>query len=78
MFSFILTVSSIQKIWFSLFGFYGISMFVGYSMPNPFYTHKQFYFKQFSLAWVYSLIVKNISISRYSVGGVDLYCRAKI
>ena len=28
---------------------------------------KQFYFKQFSLAWVHSLIVKNISISSYSV-----------
>ena len=26
-----------------------------------------FYFKQFSLAWVHSLIVKNISISSYSV-----------
>ena len=26
-------------IWFDLFGFYGISIFVGYLMPNPF-SHK--------------------------------------
>ena len=39
---------------FCLFGFYGISTFVGYLMPNPFYTNKS-YFKQFSLAWVHSL-----------------------
>ena len=50
-----------------LVGFYGISNFVGHLMPNPFYTNKQFYFKQFSLAWVHNLIVKNISISSYSV-----------
>ena len=31
------------------------------------YTNSQFYFKQFSLASVHSLIVKNISISNYSV-----------
>ena len=30
--------------------FYGISTFVGYLMPNPFYTNNQFYFKHFSLA----------------------------
>ena len=45
-----------------LFGFYDISIFVGYLMPN-----NQFYFEQVSLAWVHSLIVKNISISSYSV-----------
>ena len=45
----------------------GISTFVGYLMPNPFYANDQFYFKQFSLAWVHSLIVKNITISNYSV-----------
>ena len=28
---------------------------------------KMFYFKQLSLAWVHSLIVKNVSISSYSV-----------
>ena len=32
-----------------------------------FYANSQFYFKQISLAWVDSLIVKNISISSYSV-----------
>ena len=37
-----------------LFGFYGISTFVGYSMPNPF-LHNQFYSKQFSLRRVHSL-----------------------
>ena len=30
--------------------FYGTSTIVGYLMLNPFYTYKQFYFKQFSLA----------------------------
>ena len=43
--------------------FYGISTFVGYLMQNPFYTNNQFYFKQFNLAWVHNLSVKNISIS---------------
>ena len=33
-----------------LLGFYGIPTIVGYLMPNPFYTNKHFYFKQFSLA----------------------------
>ena len=28
---------------------------------------KQFYFKQFNLAWLHSLIIKNNSISSYSV-----------
>ena len=42
-----------------LFGFYGISNFVGYLMPNPF-LYKQFYFKQFSLASVHSLNVKTV------------------
>ena len=49
-----------------LVGFYGIST-IGYLTPNPFYANGQFYSKQFSLAWVHSLIVKNISISSYSV-----------
>ena len=48
-----------------LFGFYGISTFVGYLMLNPFLC-KYFYFKQFCLVRVHSLIVKNISISNYS------------
>ena len=29
-------------------------------MPYPFYTNNQFYFTQFSLALVHSLIIKNI------------------
>ena len=48
-----------------LFGFYGISTFVGSQIH--FYANSQFYLKQFSLACVHSLIVKNISISSYSV-----------
>ena len=51
-----------------LVGFYGISTFVGYLMPNPLsFATNQFYFKLFSLAWAHSLIVKNISISSYSI-----------
>ena len=37
---------------------YAISTFVSYLTRNPFYVYSQFYFKQFSLAWVHSLIVK--------------------
>ena len=43
-----------NTVWW-LVGFYGISTFVVYLMPNPFYTINQFYFKQFNLAWVHSL-----------------------
>ena len=53
--------------WFGWFEFYGISTFVCYLIPNPFYTNNLFYFKQFSLALVHSLIVKNISISSYTI-----------
>ena len=67
-------MKAFSKVWFIfLFGFYGISTFVGYLMPNLFYTNKQFYFKHFSLAKVYSLIVKNISISSYSVYSNSLF-----
>ena len=52
---------------FWLDGFYGISIFVGYLKPNPFYANNQFYFKQISLGWVHSLIVKNVSIASNSV-----------
>ena len=38
-----------RRILTYLFGFHGISTFVGYFMPNPFYKTKQFYFKQFNL-----------------------------
>ena len=51
----------------SVFEFYGISTFVGYLMSVYFYTNKQFCSKQFTLASVHSLIVKDISISSYSV-----------
>ena len=50
-----------------LVGFYGISTFGGYLTPNTFFTNNQFYFKQFSLECVRGLIVKNISISTYSI-----------
>ena len=35
---------------YGLVWFYGISTFVTYLMPHPFYTYKQFHFKQFNLA----------------------------
>ena len=45
------------------FGCYDISTFVGYLTPNTFfYGNSLFYFKQINLAYVNSLIVKNISI----------------
>ena len=37
---------------------------------NPFYTYKQFYFKQFSLAWVYSLVLCDSQIEL--LGGATL------
>ena len=51
-----------------LFGFYGLSTFVDYLMPNLFYTKNQFYFKQFSLARVHSLIIKkHFYLKQYSI-----------
>ena len=50
-----------------LLAFYGISTCVGYLTSNSFYTNSQFYFKQFSLALVHSLIDKNISIDDHQV-----------
>ena len=44
-----------------------VPTFVGYLMPNLFYRNYQFYFKQFSLACVYSSIVKNIYIPSNSI-----------
>ena len=53
-----------------LVGFYGISTFAGYLMPNPFQI-VLFQTIQFSISMQfkckYGLIVKNISISSYSV-----------
>ena len=39
---------------------YSISSIIGYLMPNPFYTYKQFYFKQISLAYVRSFNNKTL------------------
>ena len=56
-----------------LVGFYGKSTFVGYLTPNPFLCKLSVLFQtiQFSISTQfkckYSLIVKNISISSYSV-----------
>ena len=50
-----------------LFVFYGTSTRVGYLMPNPFYSNKQFYFKQFCLITVPVITVlmsKNSSTSK--------------
>ena len=38
-----------------------------FNAKSIFYVNNQFYLKQFGLAWVHSLIIKNISISNYSV-----------
>ena len=58
--------NTLDKLFVCLFRFSGTTNFVGYLTLNPFYTNMQFYFKQISLAWVFSLIV-NISIPSYSV-----------
>ena len=52
---------------FDLIWFYDISNIEGYLMPNPFYTYRQFYFKQVSLTSVHCLNVKTSSISSYLV-----------
>ena len=58
---------------FGWLGFYGISSFVGYLTPNPFLCKWSVLFQtiQFSISMQfkckYSLIVKNLSISSYSV-----------
>ena len=44
-----MTSVALVSVLFCFVFFYGISTIVGYLMPNPFYTYKQFYFKQFSL-----------------------------
>ena len=48
-----------------LVGLYSISTFVSYLMPDPFYTNSQFYFKQFSLAWVHDLIIKHLYFKQF-------------
>ena len=59
----------VQKIicLFCLFEFYGISTFVGYLMPDPFFFQINNSISNNPLLHKYSLIVKNISISGYSV-----------
>ena len=47
---------------YSLIWFYGISTIVGHIMPNPFYTYKQFYFKQFSLAGVQFFVYTQLKV----------------
>ena len=42
-------------LYICLIRFYSVSTFIGYLLPNLFYTNKQFYFKQFNLAYVHSL-----------------------
>ena len=50
-------------VWFV--GFYGISTFVGYLMPNPFLCELSVLFKTIQLS-ISTQFVKNISISNYS------------
>ena len=64
-------IKSMKVVW--LFGFYGISTFVGYLTPNLFSCKLSVLFQtiQFCIStqskYKYSLIVKNISISSHSV-----------
>ena len=44
-----------------------INLCIFFNTKSIFYANIQFYFKQFNSAWVSSLIVKNTSISSYSV-----------
>ena len=46
---------------------YGISTVMLFNAKSIFYTINQFYFKQFSLAWVHRLSVKNSFILSYLV-----------
>ena len=43
----ILLVFPHGRIW--LVGFHGISTFVGYSTPNPFYANNQSYFNEYTI-----------------------------
>ena len=45
-----------------------------FNAESIFVLNNQFYFKQFILAWVHNLIVKNISISNYSVYSSSSSC----
>ena len=66
-----------------LFVFYGMSTFVGWhaiilmidNAKSIFYTNKQFHFKQFSLAWVHSLIVKTFlfQLSKFLGRGLMIF-----
>ena len=63
-----------------LVNFYGISTFVGYLIPNPFYANSQFYFKQFSLAEVHCLIVKIvlIQLNQFSIRTDFVYTQLNV
>ena len=64
---YIYSAASIRNFLFFYFNDLSIGWLVGWLGLRHINLCSQFYFKQFSLAWVYSLIVKNISISNYSV-----------
>ena len=63
----ILTFDSMLIMVGWLFGFMAYQPLKFIKCQIHFYTSNQFYFKQFNLAWVHSLIVKKSSISSYSV-----------
>ena len=52
-------------VWFVLC--HGISIIVAYLMPNPLYKNRQFYKKQFTIAYLKSLDVFNSCIGSYQV-----------
>ena len=63
---------NIQQIFFVCMFFYDISTFVGYSMPNQFYTNKHSYSKYNPVVYRYSFCLhtnkyQNTSISNNSV-----------
>ena len=60
----------IQYFYIYLFGWLGFmayQTFVGYLMPNPLLCKRSVLFQTIQSEWVHNLIVKNISISNYSV-----------
>ena len=58
--------------WFVVWVFMAYNLLEVIYRQIYFYVNNQFYFKQFSLTLVHSLIVKNISISSYSVFSIEL------
>ena len=61
-----------------LVGFYGISTFVGYLMPNHSYATSQLYFKQFSLARVQFVKTLLIQLIQFSISTDFVYTQLNV